>query len=76
MRDGGIKCASRFGNSSGLKVTAENLAMVSVARSLSDLGDRSEHGGRARPNVDDFEVHSGPTRRKIGDMWAALPSAR
>ncbi len=33
---------------------------------LSDLGDRSEHGGRARSNLSDFEAHSGPTQRKIG----------
>jgi hypothetical protein len=46
------------------------------ARSLSDLGNRSEHDGRARTNGHDFEAHSGPTQRKIGDIWAALPAAQ
>ena len=30
-------------------------------RRLSDLGDRSEDGGRARADFRDFEEHSGPT---------------
>ena len=45
-------------------------------RSLSDLGNRSEHGGRARTNGHDFEAHSGPTQRKIRGIWAALPAAQ
>ena len=45
-------------------------------RSLSDLGNRSEHGGRARTNGHDFEAHSGPTQRKIRGIWAALPPAQ
>jgi hypothetical protein len=47
-----------------------------LSRSLSDLGNRSEHDGRARTNGHDFEAHSGPTQRKIGDIWAALPAAQ
>lgn len=37
---------------------------------LSDLGNRSEHGGRARENFHDFEAHSGTAQRKInrGDL--------
>ena len=50
--------------------------MGRATRSLSDLGDRSEHGGRARQKVYDFEAHSGPTQREIGDFLAALPSAQ
>jgi hypothetical protein len=58
------------------------------SRSLSDLGNRSEHGApghplllrnspcrRASTNGHDFEAHSEPTQRKIGNIWAALPSA-
>ena len=48
------------------------LLMRHAFRSLSDLGDRSEHDGRARTNDHDFEAHSGPTQREIGDIWAAL----
>jgi hypothetical protein len=46
------------------------------ARSLSDLGDRSEHGGRARTEFSDSEAHSGAMERKIGELWAALPPAQ
>jgi len=41
-------------------------ALVSDARSLSDLGDRSEHGGRASTEVHDIEAHSGAMQRNIG----------
>jgi len=44
--------------------------------SLSDLGDRSEHDGRARTEFHDFEAHSGAMQREIGELWAALPSAQ
>ena len=36
----------------------------SDSRSLSDLGNRSEHGGRASTNGHDFEAHSGPYATK------------
>ena len=47
----------------GVKVQIEQMS-----RSLSDLGDRSEHDGRARANGHDFEAHSGPTQREIGGI--------
>jgi len=34
--------------------------------SLSDLVDRSEHGGRASTEVHDIEAHSGAMQRDIG----------
>jgi len=43
-------------------------------RSLSDLSDRSEPGGRARTVLHDFEAHSGPMQREIGQKWTALPT--
>jgi len=43
---------------------------VISARSLSDLGDRSEQGGRARTEFHDIEAHSGSMQRDIGDLWA------
>ena len=45
-----------------------------VARSLSDLSDRSEPGGRARTVWHDFEAHSGTMQREIGPKWTALPT--
>ena len=45
-------------------------------RSLSGLGDRSEHGGRASTEVHDIEAHSGSMQRNIGELWAALPPAQ
>ena len=44
-------------------------------RSLSGLGDRREHGGKARPVFLDFEAHSGSTQRKIEEKWTACPPA-
>jgi len=54
------------------------------ARSLSDLSDRSEPGGRARTVLHDFEAHSGPMQREIeqnelasfgaSQKWTALPT--
>ena len=55
---------------------SKDVGHARITRSLSDLGNRSEHGGRARTNVHDFEAHSGPTQRKIRDIWAALPPAQ
>jgi hypothetical protein len=46
------------------------------ARSLSDLGNRSEHGGRASTEFSDFEAHSGAMEREIGELWTALPPAQ
>jgi putative N6-adenine-specific DNA methylase len=43
-------------------------------RSLSDLSDRSEPSGRARTVLHDFEAHSGPMQREIGQKWTALPT--
>ncbi len=45
------------------------------ASSLSDLGDRSEDGGRARPDNPDFEAHSGPTQRENGVIMDRHPIA-
>ena len=45
---------------------------MNVPRSLSDSGDRSEHGGRASTEVHDIEAHSGSMQRNIGELWAAL----
>jgi hypothetical protein len=50
--------------------------MVSFWRDLPDLGDRSEHGGRARTGFTDVEAHSGAMERKTGELWAALPPAQ
>ena len=36
-------------------------SMMRDSRSLSDLGNRSEHDGRVRTNGHNFEEHSGPT---------------
>jgi hypothetical protein len=47
-----------------------------AARSLSDLGDRSEQGGRASTEFHDFEAHSGSMQRDSGELWAALPPAQ
>jgi len=47
-----------------------------MSRSLSDLGDRSEHGGRARTAFYDIEAHSGSMQRDIGELWAALSRQR
>jgi hypothetical protein len=44
--------------------------------SLSGLGDRSEHGGRARTDFHDFEAHSHATQREIGEIGAALTPAQ
>ena len=44
--------------------------------SLSDLGNRSEHGGGARTEFHDFEAHSDPTQREIEELRAALPLAQ
>jgi uncharacterized protein len=44
------------------------------ARSLSDLSDRSEPGGRARTDFHVFEAHSWPMQRKNGETWTALPT--
>ena len=44
------------------------------ARSLLDLSDRSEPGGRARTVLHDFEAHSGTMQREIGQIWTALPT--
>ncbi len=44
-------------------------------RSLSDLGGRSEDGGRARPDNPDFEAHSGPTQQEIGVIMDRYPTA-
>ena len=49
---------------------------MNVPRSLSDSGDRSEHGGRASTEVLDIEAHSGSMQRNIGELWAALPPAQ
>ena len=46
------------------------------SRSLSGLGDRREHGGKARPVFLDFEAHSGSTQRKIEEKWTAFPPAQ
>jgi len=43
-------------------------------RSLSDLSDRSEPSGRARPVLHDSEAHSGPMQRESGQEWTALPT--
>jgi hypothetical protein len=43
---------------------------------LSDLGDRSERGGRASTEFHDIEAHSGSMQRNIGELWAALPPAQ
>ena len=45
-----------------------------VPGSLSDLSDRSEPGGRARTVFHDFEAHSGPMQREIGEKWTAFPT--
>jgi len=42
------------------------LAGTLTTRSLSDLGDRSEHGERARTDFHDIEAHSGSMQREIG----------
>ena len=47
---------------------------MSGVRSLADLGDRSEPGGGARTDFPDFEAHSGPMQREIGEIWSALPA--
>jgi hypothetical protein len=52
------------------------LIMTIFPRSLSDSGDRSEHGGRASTEFADFEAHSGAIEREIGELWAALPPAQ
>jgi cyclopropane fatty-acyl-phospholipid synthase-like methyltransferase len=45
-------------------------------RSLSDLGDRSEQGGRASTEFHDNEAHSGSMQRDSGELWATLPPAQ
>ena len=45
-----------------------------LPRSLSDLSDRREPSGRARTVFPDFEAHSGPRPREIGEQWTALPT--
>ncbi|MEA3410592.1 MAG: cation:proton antiporter [Pseudomonadota bacterium] len=51
----------------------DRLAETTAPRNLSDLGDRSGHGGRARQNVHDLEAHSGSTQREIGDILSRSP---
>ena len=41
-----------------IRIPAKGGATNPGARSLSDLGDRSEHGGRVRSKFHDFEAHS------------------
>ena len=58
----------------GLQARRGSTARKQVqARSLSDLGVRSEASGRARTNRHDFEAPSHSTQREIGAIWAALP---
>ena len=56
----------------------ENAAAVAHRRpgSLSDLGDRSEQGGRRRTNTHDFEAHSGgdATTKSPGAILHASPT--
>ncbi len=47
---------SCFGSSSTFSPTVG--ALGDAASCLSDLGNRSEHGGRVRPDFPDFEAHS------------------
>jgi hypothetical protein len=54
-------------------VIGTTIAFLNTPRSLSDLGVRSEASGRVSTNCHDFEAHSGPTQRKIGAIWAAIP---
>jgi peptide-methionine (S)-S-oxide reductase len=63
----------RQGNDVG---TQYRSVIYTFTRSLSDLGDRSEHGGRTRTDFHDFEAHSHSTQRGIEEIWAALPSAQ
>jgi hypothetical protein len=42
------------------------VSLNSTPRSLSDLGDCSEHGGRASTEFPDFEAHWGALEREMG----------
>jgi hypothetical protein len=68
-------------NQESLRRCAERVLQLTrkfdgAARSLSVLGDRREHGGRAGTEVHDIEAHSGAMQRNIGGLWAALPPAQ